>query len=181
MKLQVHLLALVLQQGGLSFSDIEQINLPNAEIAPTLIKGDIDAGAVWEPVLTRFGNQGVIRVLADGTGIKTGLLVIIATNDIITKKPEQVKALLRAYDRGAQFIRSHPKDAAALVAADTNLQPDLLVQVFAKFDYAPPLDDAAIADVKKTEAFMASVGLIRTTVDVDAFVARGLGPKAAAP
>ncbi len=175
-----HLLALVLQQGGLGFGDIEQINLPNAEVATTLIKGDIDAGAVWEPVLTKFRNQGEIRVLADGTGIKAGLLVIIAAEDFIKTKPKQVKALLRAYQRGADYIRNHPKEAAELVADDTKLSADLLQQVFANFDYAPPVDDAAVQEIKKSEAFMRGVGLIRTPVDVDAFVVRGLGPAVAA-
>jgi sulfonate transport system substrate-binding protein len=176
-----HLLALVLQQGGLGLGDIEQINLPNGEVATTLIKGDIDAGAVWEPVLTKFRNQGAIRVLADGTGIKTGLLVIIAAEDFIKDKPEQVKALLRAYQRGADYIRSNPKEAAELISADTNLAPDLLTQVFANFDYAPPITEGVIQDIKKSEAFIRSVGLIRTAVDVDGFVVRGLGPAVAAP
>ena len=175
-----HLLALVLQQGGLGFGDIEQINLPNGEVPTTLIKGDIDAGAVWEPVLTKFRNQGAIRVLADGTGIKAGLLVIIASGDFVSKKPEQVKALLRAYQRGADYIRSNPKEAAELITADTNLSPDLLQQVFANFDYAPPVDNAAVDEIKKSEAFMRGIGLIRNPVDVEAFVARGLGPKVAA-
>ena len=139
-----HLLALVLHQGGLGFGDIEQINLPNGEVPTTLIKGDIDAGAVWDPVLTKFRNQGAIRVLADGTGIKAGLLVIIASGDFVTKKPEQVKALLRAYQRGADYIRTNPKEAAELISADTNLAPDLLQQVFANFVYAPPVDEAAV-------------------------------------
>ncbi len=47
---------------------------------------------------------------------------------------------------------------------DTNLPPDLLVQVFANFTYAPPVDDAAVADIKKTEAFMRSISLIRSAV-----------------
>jgi len=175
-----HLLALVLQQGGLGFGDIEQINLPNGEVPTTLIKGDIDAGAVWEPVLTKFRNQGAIRVLADGTGIKAGLLVIIASGDFVKTKPGQVKALLRAYQRGADYIRSNPKEAAELVSADTSLAPDLLQQVFANFDYAPPVDDTAVEEIKKSEAFMRAIGLIRTPVDVDAFVARGLGPTVAA-
>jgi len=161
-----HLLALVLQQGGLGLGDIELVNLPNAEIPPAIIAGTIDAGAVWEPVITRFEAQKAIRVLADGTGIKAGLLVIIATNDIVKSHPDQVKALLRAYARGADYVKAHPKEAAELIASDVNLSPDLLVQVFAKLDFNPVLHDVDIAEVQKTADFQLANGLIKQRVDV---------------
>ena len=78
-----HLLALVLQGGGLTFSDVELVNLPNADVIPAIIAGTIDAGAVWEPVISRFEAQNAIRVLADGTGIKKGVLVIFSTSDFL--------------------------------------------------------------------------------------------------
>ena len=173
-----HLLALVLQQGGLGFSDIELINLPNGDIPGALIAGSIDAGAVWEPIITKFEAQKAIRVLADGTGIKTGVLALIASTDFVKKKPEQTQALLRAYARGAAWIKSNPQEAAELVTADVNLQPDLLVKVFAKFDYSPALTDQDVAELKKSAAFMKEVGIIKTAVDIDAFADRGVAKAA---
>lgn len=173
-----HLLALVLQQGGLGFGDIELINLPNGDIPGALISGAIDAGAVWEPIITKFEAQQAVRVLADGTGIKTGVLALIAATDFVKKKPEQTKAVLRAYARGADYITSHPKEAAELVSAEVNLAPDLLVKVFAKFDYSPVLRDEDVAELKKSAAFMKSIGLIKAEVDIDAFADRAINKAA---
>jgi sulfonate transport system substrate-binding protein len=173
-----HLLALVLQQGGLTFNDVELINLPNGDIPNAIITGAIDAGAVWEPVITKFEAQQAIRVLADGTGIKTGVLALVATNDIIKKKPEQVKAVLRAYARAAEYIKTNPKEAAELASADVSLAPDLLVKVFAKFDYNPVLTDQDIAELKKSAAFIHSIGLIKSEVDIDAFADRSINKAA---
>ncbi|MCR6629829.1 MAG: aliphatic sulfonate ABC transporter substrate-binding protein [Magnetospirillum sp.] len=175
-----HLLALVLQQGGLGFGDIELINLPNGDIPGALIAGSIDAGAVWEPVITKFESQKAVRVLADGTGIKTGVLTIVAANDVIKKKPEQVKAVLRAYARAAEYIRTQPRQAAEEVTTEVNLAPDLLVQVFAKFDYDPSLRDQDISELKKSAEFMKSIGLIKTDVDIDAFADRSINKLASA-
>jgi sulfonate transport system substrate-binding protein len=175
-----HLLALVLGTAGLKLSDVQQINLPNADVAATLVAGDIDAGAVWEPVLSKFEQQGSIRVLADGTGIKQGVLVIIAAEDFIKRKPEQLRAVLRAYQRGAEFIRTNPQEAARLISADVKLPPDLLEHVFTKLDYALPVTDARVREIKATETFMRSIGLIKVSVDVDAFVQRGFEPAHAA-
>lgn len=169
-----HLLALVLEKGGLTFDDIELVNLPNAEVIPSIISGAIDAGAVWEPVITRFETQGVIKVLADGTGLKKGVLLLVASQDFITKKPDQTKALLRAYARGAEFIRDNPREAAELVAKDTNLPADLLVTVLQKFDFSPVLHDDDIAEIKRSEAYLRSIGLQKTAVDVEAWADRTL-------
>jgi sulfonate transport system substrate-binding protein len=164
-----HLLVLVLQKGGLTTNDIEFINLSQADIATAILNGNIDAAAVWEPLISRLENQGAVRVLADGTGIKKGVLVIIATSDFIAKEREQTKALLRAYQRGARFIKSNPKETAQLIAADVNLPPDLLLKVLPKFDYHPAIQTDDIGEIKKSEAFMRSVGIIKVPVNIDIF------------
>jgi sulfonate transport system substrate-binding protein len=173
-----HLLALVLQQGNLTFNDIELINLPNGDIPGALIAGSIDAGTVWEPVITKFEAQKAIRVLADGTGLKAGVLALIAASDFVKNKPEQTKAVLRAYARGAQFIKDHPEEAANFISNEVNLSPELLVPVFAKFDYNPALHDEDIAELKKSAEFMKSVGIIKTAVDIDAFADRAINKAA---
>ncbi|MGC9966009.1 MAG: aliphatic sulfonate ABC transporter substrate-binding protein [Geobacteraceae bacterium] len=165
-----HLLVLVLQKEGLTVNDIDLINLSQADIATAIVNGNIDAAAVWEPIITKLESEGAVRVLTDGTGIKKGILVIIATNDFAGKHREQTKALLRAYQRGAQFIESNPKEAAQLIAGDVNLPADLLLKVLAKFDFHPAIHADDIDEIKASEAFMLSAGLIKTPVNIDAFV-----------
>jgi sulfonate transport system substrate-binding protein len=164
-----HLLVLVLKKGGLTTSDIEFINLSQADIATSITNGTIDAAAIWEPLITKLETQGTVRVLADGTGIKKGALVIIATNDFITKHRDQTKAILKAYQRGADFIRSNPKAAAQLIAKDVNLPPDLLLKVLAKFDFNPTLQATDIEELKTVEIFMKNNAIIKSHVDIDAF------------
>ncbi len=164
-----HLLLLVLQKGGLTVNDIELINLSQADIATAIVNGNVDAAAVWEPLLTKLTTQGSVRLLADGTGIKKGVLVIIATNDFITKNRAATKAVLKAYQRGAEFIKAHPADAARLIAADVNLTPELLLSLFKKFDYNPAIQAEDISEIKKSEAFLLSNGLIRSEVNIDTF------------
>lgn len=164
-----HLLVLVLQKGGLTTSDIEFINLSQADIATSIVDGTIDAAAIWEPLITKLEAQGSVRVLADGTGIKKGALVIIATNDFVTKHRDQTKAVLKAYQRGADFIKSNPKAAAQLIAKDVNLSTDLLLKVLAKFDYNPAIQADDIEDLKKVEVFMKNNAIIKTHVNIDTF------------
>jgi sulfonate transport system substrate-binding protein len=164
-----HLLVLVLRKGGLTTSDIEFINLSQADIATSIANGTIDAAAIWEPLITKLETQGTVRVLADGTGIKKGALVIIATNDFVTKHRDQTKAILKAYQRGAEFIKSNPREAAQLIARDVSLSPDLLLKVLAKFDYNPALQATDIEDLKTVEIFMKNNAIIKSHVNIDTF------------
>lgn len=169
-----HLLVLVLQKGGLTTNDIEFINLSQADIATAIVNGTIDAAAIWEPLLTKLETQGSVRVLADGTGIKKGASVIIATNDFVTKHREQTKAILKAYKRGADYIKSNPKEAARIISKDVNLAPDLLRKVLAKFDFNTALRPDDIEDLVKVEVFMKHNGIIKSHVDIHTFAEAGL-------
>lgn len=169
-----HLLVLVLEQGGLTTNDIKFINMSQADTATAIVNGDVEAAAVWEPLITALETQGAVRVLADGTGIKKGLLVIVATSDFAAKHREQVKAVLRAYQRGAEFIRSNPKAAAQLVTADVHLSAPLLLKIYPKFNFNPIIKAEDIGELKKSEAFMRNDGLIRRSVNIDAFVDLGV-------
>ena len=164
-----HLLVLVLQKGGLTTSDIEFINLSQADIATAIVNGTIDAAAIWEPLITKLETQGSVRVLADGTGIKKGALVIIASNDFVTKHRDQTKAILKAYKRGADFIKSNPKEAAQIISKDVSLAPDLLQKVLAKFDFNPALLADDIEDLVKVEVFMKNSGIIKSHVNIHTF------------
>lgn len=164
-----HLLVLVLQKGGLTTKDVEFINLSQGDIATAIVNGTIDAAAIWEPLITKLETQGAVRVLADGTGIKKGALVIIASNDFVTKHRDQTKAILKAYKRGADFIKANPKEAAQLIAKDVSMAPDLLLKVFAKFDYNPALQSGDIEDLVQVETFMRNNSIIKNHVNIHTF------------
>ncbi|HBC93119.1 MAG TPA: aliphatic sulfonates ABC transporter substrate-binding protein, partial [Pelotomaculum sp.] len=103
-----HLLTLVLQNNGLTTNDIQFINLTLADIGTALANGDIDAGGIWEPLITKLEDDGIARVLVDGTGIKKGSLVVVASNGFAVNNPELVKTFLKVYQRGYEFIKANP-------------------------------------------------------------------------
>jgi len=165
-----HLLALVLQNNGLTTDDIEFLNFSTADSATALINKNIEAAAIWEPLLTRLLDQGAIRVLVDGTGIKQGLLVIVAENDFAKQNPELVKTFLKAYQRGIDYLETNPQEAAELIADEIKLEPEQFLKVLGKFEYNPAIHADDIAELKKSEAFMLEAGITRKSVDIDAFI-----------
>ncbi|HOJ76776.1 MAG TPA: aliphatic sulfonate ABC transporter substrate-binding protein [Bacillota bacterium] len=167
-----HFLALAFQKNGLKFNDVQIVNLQIEDIGAALTSGNVEAGAIWEPYITQWVENGGIRILTDGTGIKRGLSVILVSNKFAVQNPALVNALLKAYQRGYEFLKAAPQQAAELVAKEVNLTPKQLLQVFTKFNYWPGISDADIDDLKKSEEFMRDQKIIRSKVDIDAFVDR---------
>ena len=165
-----HLLVLVLKSAGLTVSDIELINLPHADIPVALDNGEIDAGCVWEPLVTRLTDGGPDRVLADGTGRKLGILVIVARNGFAEKNPDVIAAFLQTLKRGQQFIREHPEEAAGLISKEVNLPPVQLVKVLANLDFDPSIKPQTIEELTNVEAFLRTSGIIKNPVEIGSFV-----------
>lgn len=165
-----HLLVLILKSNNLSTSDVQIINMAQADINIALSKADIDAGVVWEPLITKLESDGIARVLTDGTGLKKGLLVIVARNKFAKSNQEIVGAFLKAYKRGADYIKSNPTEAASLIADNVRLSSDQLLSVFGKINYDTQINEDDINELKTTVKFMKSENLIRTEVNIGSFV-----------
>ena len=165
-----HLLTLVLRNGGMTTDDIRIVDIPQGDIAGALEKGEIDAAAVREPLITRLSDQGTARVLADGTGLKKGILVSVATKPFIDRNPVLVRKFLEVYERGREYIRENPREAARLLSGEMNLPPRQLERVLARFDFDPRLSDDDIAELKSSEKFMSAARIIKERVDIAAFI-----------
>jgi len=170
-----NLLVAVLQEAGLKTSDIQFVNLPIGELGGVLINGDVDASVAGEPVLTRLELDGTIRVLRNGKGLKNSIVPIVAREEYADGHKAEVAAFLRAYRRAARFIVENPDEAAALLTAEINQSAAVIKASVAKFDYDPVFRPEHIAAVKDTEVFLRDQGLIRTPVDVDAFIDTSFG------
>jgi sulfonate transport system substrate-binding protein len=165
-----HLLTIVLRNAGMTTDDIRFLNMSQGDIATALEKGDIDAAAVWEPLITRLSDQGTARVLVDGTGIKKGILVVVATKTFVDRNPDLVHKFLEVYERGRDYIRGNPREAARLLSGDMKLPPGQLERVLAMFDFDPRLSDEDIAELKSCEEFMRAARIIKERVDIATFV-----------
>ncbi|MGE5786195.1 MAG: ABC transporter substrate-binding protein, partial [Myxococcales bacterium] len=153
---------------GLKSEDISLIHLPPADLVTAFASGHIAAAATWEPFLSRIEVNGARRIV-DGTGIKQGALVIFAVDEFAQKNADLVEKLLNAYQRGAEYIKANPKEAAALIAPEVRLDPDQVERLFPIFNYDPVVRSEHIAELKATEEFLRTNGLSKERVNIDSF------------
>jgi sulfonate transport system substrate-binding protein len=170
------LLVLILAEAGLKLSDIEFVNLSLQDMGTALLKGDIDAALVWDPVFTRLETEGQARILRDGKGLKNNLNPIIASTPLIKKHPEYVKAYLRAIARGADALKNKPDESAAALASVFALTPAQTLKAFSRSEWVPPVDAEVRAELKRSVDFLLENRLIRKKVDVEQFVDLSTSP-----
>jgi sulfonate transport system substrate-binding protein len=171
-----HLLALALAREGMTIADIQFLNMPGPEINTSLQSGEIAAGVTWEPYISQLLATGTARVLMDGSGLKKGHELIVATSDLVERRPEVARLVLEAYARGGAFIREHPEEAAKLIAEDVNLTSEQILATFSNLNFSPPILPEDIQELDSTQRFLHELGVNKRVVDITAFVDTGFQP-----
>jgi ABC-type nitrate/sulfonate/bicarbonate transport system substrate-binding protein len=104
------------KQARLSEADVKTVNVPAANQATALAKGDIDVMAAWEPFASKSVAEvpGAVRVMHGGAQsfYEAGCLVVPAK--VRDARPDVLTNFLIAYAEAGQWIRSHRKEAAQI-------------------------------------------------------------------
>lgn len=117
-----------LNEAGLSQADVEIINLQHADGQAALARGDVDAWAGLDPIMAtteaKDGSQLIYRNIAFNS-----YGVINAREAFLTESPELVDQVLTCYEEARQWIKDNPADAAALLAKEATLEPEIATTV----------------------------------------------------
>jgi ABC-type nitrate/sulfonate/bicarbonate transport system substrate-binding protein len=165
------LVYLYLDKAGLTENDVEIFNVAAADITAALVRGDIDAGVVWEPVLsvaTKEGNN--VKLLATAEGIKLFADPIIAREEFTKAHPEETAKLLRALDKAGVWAHEHQQEAAEIQNKATEVDIDALLLTLAKKDLSAGINDAWLSAFEKGARDAFKYGLLKKEIDVRSYV-----------
>lgn len=165
-----HLLALLLNQEGLSLKDVESVNLGAGDQPAALANGQVDALVIWEQYISKLTTDGTAKVLADGTGIKRGNMVNYAVSSYAEEHPDVIEAYIKALDRADDYIKEKPEDAAKLVADDFGVEEDVMEKILSNLTFTTELTTDDIDEIKKVKDFSLEEGIIESDVDIDSFI-----------
>ncbi|MDR0407329.1 MAG: aliphatic sulfonate ABC transporter substrate-binding protein [Campylobacteraceae bacterium] len=165
-----HLLALLLNNSGLKFSDITEINLAAGDIPAALERGDIDGAVVWEQYISQLTVPNKARVVADGTGIKLGNNISYIKRDFAKTHPEALKAYIKAVQRGADYINNCVEEASKLLSPIFKVSPEILKSVFSHVEYYTKFEPRDIAEIEKVKNYVLKEKIIRKDVDIKDFI-----------
>lgn len=165
-----HLLSIVLKNAGLTFDDIESVNLNAADIQTAINNKQVDAGVIWEPFITLGEKSGLEKVLVDGSNIKRSNLVAIANTEYANNNSKIVEAFIKAYKKGCDYLKENPEKAAELISNDFNVNKDDLLDIFKNLNYTEEIVNDDINELKVVEKFLKDEKLIANDVDIDKLI-----------
>lgn len=165
-----HLLALLLENEGLTLDDVQSVNLSAGDQLPALANGEVDAIVIWEQYISQLTSEGTAKVLADGTGVKKGNMVTYFVSDFAEAHPEIVEAYIKALNRANEDLANDPAGCAADVAEHFGVTPELMEQIIQKFTFKTALDADDIQEITAVKDFSLEAGIIQNDIDISSFI-----------
>ena len=157
----------LLERAGMRASDIQWVYLANGESKAALGAGSIDAWATWGSYVGIATLEDGDRVLADASGLPTGIGFYAATQTAIATKRAMLADYVQRLTRARAWARTHIRDYAAVLAKETGLPFE--VALFTVQSYAGSgitIDDAVIAEQGRIFARYAQAGIIPNVPDI---------------
>ncbi|MBM3393843.1 MAG: hypothetical protein FJY37_04245 [Betaproteobacteria bacterium] len=180
--LNTYLLARSLDTVGLSLTDVTLVNLASTELATAVRSGEVDAVVTYPPMSLELEKSLRMRPLFSSAEIPGEVLDVLSFDaTVLAQRQADVRAMLRAYVRAAQYARDHPDEAYRIMATQAGLSVEEFKQaieggielVYAKdqhqfFAANGPLEQAVaftskvLNDTRQLSAPVLAAGLLRS-------------------
>jgi len=134
----------LLQNESMTEKDVQFVNLPPAEMAGAIAKGDVDAACVWEPLLTNVKTAvpdgKLLGTDADTPNFKKfGTMaspdIVIISKKLVDETPDLAKKLTSAIFKGVEFTNANPDETAKTVAHYFKKEPAEVLAAMKQFKY----------------------------------------------
>lgn len=113
----VLLLAVALESAGLRFNDIQLTPLPQNLMVRALERGEVDAVCAYPPLSTLILRAGLAGKIFDSAQAPQRIVdVLAAEQELLTQRPGDFAAIIRAFERARRYAETQPDHAHALMA-----------------------------------------------------------------
>ena len=102
-----YLLLRALEEAGLHDDDVEVVYMTPSEAQRAFDRGQVDAWAIWAPLLTDLLLAGNARVLRDASGLADNSVLYIASEAFVAQQPELVNAFFAQLVGVAASVAPH--------------------------------------------------------------------------
>jgi taurine transport system substrate-binding protein len=130
----------LLQTNKLTQADVTVLDMKPDAIVAAWSRGDIDAAYVWSPAKSKLiANGGAVFKTYD-TLDAAGYVIadlIVARTAFLQSNPAAVAGILGAYGRAVDTYKADPAKAAAIVAKQAGVTPEVAQADLAEYDFVP--------------------------------------------
>lgn len=165
-----NLLNNLFEKNGLTFDDVELVNLSTGEQESALVNGQVDAVATWEPTISKIVADKSGSIIADGTGVFLAENPIVARTEYVEANPEITQIFLDTYKKAAEDIKADPDKYADKYADTFGLDKDVFLSALDNSELPVDITDDDVTDLQKTADFLKSANLINTELKITDYV-----------
>jgi ABC-type nitrate/sulfonate/bicarbonate transport system substrate-binding protein len=141
-----------LKRSGLIRKDLQVVNLRPEDMAPSLIRGDVDACFTWEPHVQHAKTQlGDVTVIFANDGIYRETYNIVTTQTFAKSKPKELNLLLQGLVRAVEYMHQNPDDSIAIVSRHIGMEANLLKAIWPDYTFQLSLEQSFL-DLLNEEA-----------------------------
>ncbi len=152
-------------------SDVELVNIATGDAATVLSTGAVDAVAIWEPNVTRLVADGTAKIIGEGPDCGLlGVNPIIARAEYAQNNQEVIRVIIEQYARGVAALDNLDEEVQKKVADALSLDPELLDDVAAKYEYTVKISDADVENLQDTISFLVKIGNLDKEYDIKDYV-----------
>lgn len=154
----------LLEQEGIKDDEVELVNLASTEQQNALATGQVDAIAVWQPMIAQVEAAGTGKVLVDGTDIYKCENLISGNTTYIDENPDIVQIFIEQYARAAAEVSKNTEEYAKKYAEKYGLDADIVNATISDMNFQVSITDDDIEDFQKTADWLYESGNVKNQV-----------------
>jgi sulfonate transport system substrate-binding protein len=162
------LLVRALQSGGLKWGDAEAVFLQPADAKAAFEGGSVDAWSIWDPYYAlEEHDSGARTLLTDESVGAANRSFYLASRSFATDHADALEALGESLTETEAWAGSHSEDVAKLIAGETGLDEQVLLNVEKRRVYGiEPITPEIVAEQQSLADLFLEVGLIPQRLDI---------------
>ncbi|MBL8381067.1 MAG: ABC transporter substrate-binding protein [Burkholderiales bacterium] len=165
---------------GLDEKRLQVVNLPPPEQLASLTSNNVQALLCWEPWPNRALATGIANVVHSGltsyfsanngqrVKVSDGRSVLVVSQEFARRSPNALRAAVGALLRAQRYVANPANlDEVQRMFAEFQKQDLALVRaIWGNYVFNPGFDDAYVADMERTAAFLEASGRIKKRMNV---------------
>lgn len=183
--INLYLLQRALEIQGMKLSDVQLVGTSQEAMIIAMANGELDAAVTYPPFSVNMLKEPDNHTLFTSREIPKEILdVLVFDQSTIEQRPDDIRAVLNAYNKALAFARREPQKAFEMMAARQHISAEefahivkediRLIAAHEQKNYFPP-HDRLFNSLERTQAALLSNGDLESSAPVHELV-QGMSP-----
>lgn len=160
----------MLSAAGVDPAEIELVDLDPPTMVTALQACSVDAFATSEPTPSVAEERGAKELLTLGGQGNAYPLFLLARREFLQQNREQMVRFVRALRQAQAYVRAHPEEIVAMMAAETGLSLSSARSAVHRHEYGLRSDTEIQAGLYRTARFLQQQKIIDRVPDLTIFM-----------